>query len=308
MEWPKLLTTALAADISCAAWLPTMFSDNGLGVVASDPATLDYQAQEALLEHLLISGVDALIVGGTIGEFQTITLKEFLGLIQRMVLRVNTRAPIVVAVETDGTLGDYQLIGKAINEGASAILAMPPKVYGDITCHYQRLLKTGFPIIIGVGDDIRQINAIQEVSGYTNLIGAVGLDVYSLMFLGSLAKECGLKVWCGNDQLLNLLETGNYVGAFSLTANVLPERLVRLAQDLTDLDRVCGQREFKKLLPLFQLIGNHSPIAVKQAVNMIMGQQCPACYRLPFTPLPPHEASHLANVLGELVQTIHEPV
>jgi hypothetical protein len=29
---------------------------------------------------------------------------------------------------------------------------------------------------------------------------------------------------------------------------------------LTDLDRVSGQREFKKLLPLFQLIGNQNPL------------------------------------------------
>jgi hypothetical protein len=47
---------------------------------------------------------------------------------------------------------------------------MPPKVYGNLTNHYQALLETSAPVIIGVNDDIRQINAVREVSGYTNLI------------------------------------------------------------------------------------------------------------------------------------------
>ncbi len=91
-----------------------------------DDLTIDYKGFATVLEHLLASGVDGVIVGGTTGEYYLHTIEERLELIKVANQVVQGRIPLIAGVGgiQTGQCIDIGLRAKAI--GVDAILISSP--------------------------------------------------------------------------------------------------------------------------------------------------------------------------------------
>lgn len=64
---------------------------------------LDLEKTEQLVEYLIANGSDGLVVGGTTGEWPTLTEEEKLQLFEQVVKVVNGRAKVIAGTGTNST-------------------------------------------------------------------------------------------------------------------------------------------------------------------------------------------------------------
>jgi 4-hydroxy-tetrahydrodipicolinate synthase len=95
----------------------------------SDSDTLDAEALEQLVEHLIDGGVHGLFLLGTCGEGPSLSYRLRRELITRTCRQVAGRVPIVVST-TDSSLIEAATLGQhAAEEGAEAVVIAPPFYY-----------------------------------------------------------------------------------------------------------------------------------------------------------------------------------
>ena len=75
--------------------------------------TIDYLATEKLIEHLLSTGTESLVVCGTTGESPTLSTDEKLALIKFAVEKVNKRVPVIAGTGSNNTAASIELSKKA---------------------------------------------------------------------------------------------------------------------------------------------------------------------------------------------------
>ena len=89
--------------------------------------TIDYEALEKLVEHLVNNGSDAILVAATTGESPTLTHEEELELLKFVKKIANNRAKIVISAGSNCTVTAVEQT-KRIEKagGADAILSVVP--------------------------------------------------------------------------------------------------------------------------------------------------------------------------------------
>jgi len=88
--------------------------------------SIDHDGFCKVLDHLVTSGVDAIIVGGSTGEYYAQTREERLGLVKRAIEHVAGRVPIIVGVGATRTEDCIDYGVNARDLGADAILVNAP--------------------------------------------------------------------------------------------------------------------------------------------------------------------------------------
>ena len=88
--------------------------------------TIDYLATEKLIEHLLSTGTESLVVCGTTGESPTLSTDEKLDLIKFVVEKVNKRVPVIAGTGSNNTAASIELSQKAEALGVDAIMIVTP--------------------------------------------------------------------------------------------------------------------------------------------------------------------------------------
>ena len=95
----------------------TPFSANG---------GIDFEATEKLIEHLLSTGSDSLVVSGTTGESPTLSTAEKLQLIKFVVEKVKNRVPVIAGTGSNNTAATIELSKKAEGLGVDALMIVTP--------------------------------------------------------------------------------------------------------------------------------------------------------------------------------------
>ena len=238
--------------------------------------SLDLLATARHLEALIESGVSGLIMCGSLGENQTLTLAEKLAVLQCAVETARGRVPVLSGVAESATATAIQYVREAKKLGVRGVMLMPAMSYkGDPreTMTYLRTVATGggLPVMIynnpiSYANDVtpamfaeladeKKFVAIKESSGdprrITELRNTVG-DRYAL-FTGvdDLLLEAsilGIDGWVAgssiafpkeNQQLWNLTREGRWDEA---------RTLYRWAQPLLKLDTHVHFVQYIKLL------------------------------------------------------------
>lgn len=95
----------------------SMFSEDG---------SLDLDASAAHIRYLVDGGANGVVVGGTTGEFVTMTDRERLDLIEASVQATDGRVPIIAGTGATGTRQTIDLTVGAAERGASGALVILP--------------------------------------------------------------------------------------------------------------------------------------------------------------------------------------
>lgn len=87
---------------------------------------LDLEKTEQLVEYLIANGSDGLVVGGTTGEWPTLTEEEKLQLFEQVVKVVNGRAKVIAGTGTNSTESSIAITKEASKTGVDGIMLVTP--------------------------------------------------------------------------------------------------------------------------------------------------------------------------------------
>lgn len=261
------------------------FDLKGLGVALVTPfkhdKTIDFDALENLIEHLIDNKVDFLVVLGTTGE--TPTLSESEKIILRKFVRetVAGRVPLVLGHGGNNTAEIVEALKTDITEGYDAVLSVVPPYnkpsQEGMYCHYAEIAKASpLPVVLynvpgrtGVNmtaettlrlaNDFKNIIGIKEASGNFTQIEEIIKN-----------KPDSFQVISGDDGITYPLMTLGAVGVISVIGNAFPlqfGKMVRLCLDGNFAEALPIHFRFTELFNLMFVDGN--PAGVKCTLNAL---------------------------------------
>lgn len=271
-----------------------------------DDERIDFTAWQAILDHQIAAGVDAVFIAGGQGEFFALDEEERIVSLRFAAQYVAGRVPVYGNVGCVTTRDTVKLAQKAEAEGLDFLVAITPyylkPTQDELAAHYIEVCRavrrpvlayniperTGVELLPGA---LRQIaNACENFVGLKDSTGRLD-QIEELASIGA--------VFIGRDHMiLPALKLG-CAGAVTACANVAPKLFVDLYRAFRE-SRMDDAARLQALVdPLRQTFGLHTfPSVVKEAMRMI-GLPAGPC-RKPVGPMPDAARVKLQSVLEVL--------
>lgn len=274
--------------------------------------SINYTVTELLIEHLLSTGTDSLVVCGTTGESPTLTMEEKLKFIKFVVEKVNKRVPVIAGTGSNSTAASIDLSIKAEALGVDGLMIVTPYYnkpnQRGLIAHYEAIAnETILPIIIYnipsrsvINMELDTLVALSEIPSIKFLKDASGnLDQMTRI----MAKTKGnLEVYSGDDSLtLPLLAIGG-TGVISVASHIVGNDMKKMMEAFQNGNHTEAARIHQSLLPLIQALFKHpNPIVVKYALSKV-GVEV-GSLRLPLTEMTEREKQEFDVIWDEYLIT-----
>ncbi|MET1032817.1 4-hydroxy-tetrahydrodipicolinate synthase [Domibacillus tundrae] len=268
---------------------------------------IDFDKTTQLIEHLIQSGTDSLVVAGTTGESPTLTAEEKIALFRHTVKVVNGRIPVIAGTGSNNTRASIELSKKAEAEGVDAIMLVAPYYnkpsQEGLFQHFKIIAEsTKLPVMIynipgrtsvliepkttiRLANEVPNIMATKEASGSIDIITEIIANT-----------EDDFLVYSGDDGLtLPILSIGG-TGIVSVASHVAGNEMKEMVNAFLIGDVQTAASIHQRLLPLFRgLFAAPNPVPVKTALQM-KGLDVGGV-RLPLIPLTEDERTILSTLL-----------
>lgn len=283
--------------------------------ILDDEGRIDKENMTAHIDHLAGSGLDGLLILGSLGEFYSFSLEEKKELVSLAVAAAKGRTQIIVGVGSTSLEDTLALAHYAEQAGADAINMVSPyyfapseeamiayfgKVAGEVQLPMQLY---NFPARVGADITPRVLTTLAEK--YANIV-SIKDTVDNISHTRALiqavkAVRPDFTVLSGFDEyyLVNRVSGGD--GVLCGLTNVVPELFVRYHKAYEEGDfRVtqdCAQKisrlmELYSMTPLFV-------VAVKAAVKAVSGRKMSTFTSLPGLPLQADEYGKICKLLQD---------
>ncbi|WPF65279.1 4-hydroxy-tetrahydrodipicolinate synthase [Corynebacterium sp. 22KM0430] len=240
---------------------------------------LDVDAGRRLAAHLVDSGCDSLVLGGTTGESPTVSVEEKLRLLTAVKQEVGDRARIVAGAGTYDTRASMSLAQASAEAGADSLLVVTPYyskpsqegVYRHFEavaqatdlpiCLYDIPGRSGIPI---EADTIRRLAELPTVMAVKDAKG-------NMAEAAPLIRETGL-AWYSGDDPLNLpwLSLGAS-GFISVIGHVAAPQLRLLHTSFEEGDLVRAREINAALNPLVRAQARLGGVSLAKAALRLQG-------------------------------------
>jgi 4-hydroxy-tetrahydrodipicolinate synthase len=277
-----------------------LFGSNLVAMVSPmhPDGSLSESGIDALVDHLLATRCDGIVVGGTTGESPTLSDSESAQLVRAVADRVGGHARVIAGVGTYDTAGSVRRAREAASAGADALLLVCPyysrPTQAGVVAHcatvadatelpvmlYDVPVRTGMQMEAATLIELSehpQIRAVKDAKG----------DLFEAM---SLLAGTSLAYYCGIDELnLPYLASGA-TGVVSVVGNVCADRIADLIAAVRAYDLDTARAIQTSLLPLTDAVLRTSQGAIMaKAALAELGIIPHASVRLPLQePLPEH--------------------
>lgn len=262
-----------------------------------------------LVGHLLTTGCDGIVVGGTTGESPTLTEAEAAKLVRAVAAQSKDQAWVVAGIGTYSTADSIHRAREAEAAGADALLLVCPyyskPTQAGVVAHcvavadatelpvmlYDVPARTGIameaPTLIELAGHPR-IRAVKDAKG----------DLFEAM---SVMARTSLAYYCGIDELnLPYLACGA-TGVLSVVGNIVADRNAELIRAVRSGDLDSAKAIQGSLIPLVDAIMRTSPGAVMaKAALAELGIIPHATVRLPLLEPPPPHLQRLTDALATI--------
>lgn len=274
----------------------TPFDENG--ELSLDRAT-------GLLEHLIKTGSDGVVVAGTTGESPTLTEEEKLTLFEHIVKIAAGRIKVIVGTGGNNTRQSVRFSQKAAKLGVDAIMAVAP-FYNKpnqegIYQHYKAIAENvDVPVVIYNIPSRSKVNIEAEttirLSKIDNIV-AVKEASGNLDQMAAIISGTGddFHLYSGDDGLtLPILSIGGQ-GVISVASHIIGFELKNMINDFLRGNVQLAAVEHRTILPLMrELFAAPSPSPVKAMLNKL---EIPVgSVRLPMVELTDQEFAKLWQV------------
>lgn len=234
-----------------------IFSGTGVALITPfrrQQETVDFTKLEALIEHIIASGVDYIVALGTTSEAATMTPSERSAVQEFIVETVAGRCPIMLGLGGNNTLNLTDTIARTNFDGIAGILSVTP-FYNKpnqrgLLEHYRNISEASpVPVVIynvpgRTGVNLAAETTLTLARECPNIIGikeASGNIQQAMEILRQ--RPAGFRVISGDDALTYPLLALGADGVISVIANALPK-------EMSDMVRLAMKGDLKKALPL----------------------------------------------------------
>ena len=225
---------------------------------------VDWEALERLIGWHLDNGTNGIVPVGTTGESATLSVEEHLEVIRRTVDVVGGRIPVIAGTGGNATAEAIHLTQEAERSGVDACLLVTP-YYNRPTqeglVHHYRAIAAAVtkPLVLYnvpprtatdmLAETVARLAPIDNIIGIKEACG----DPERVTAIRNLVSD-NFTILSGEDgQTLRMMELGA-VGTISVTANVLPKRMVDFCRAYLDGDVDRARQLDEALQPVHEIL------------------------------------------------------
>lgn len=272
---------------------------------------VDYPALDQLLQRLLNTGVEALVLLGTTGESPTISSDEFSAIIEHTLAlvraRVKQQISVLAGIGTNDTRSSIAQARTAEALGVDGLLLVCPYYSKPTQAGIQRHFEA-------VADAISIPLLVYNIAGRTG----INIETDTLLALSAHPTIVGVKEASGNiEQISDVLQrlTPDFLvlsgcdhlnypllclgghGVISTLANLVPADVKALVDAVLTGDYASARRLHFQLQPLaYGCFLESNPIPIKTALALTGEIQ--DVFRLPLESMQPDTRQHWQNILS----------
>lgn len=279
-------------------------------VTPMDPdGTISEPGLASLVDHLLATGCDGIVVNGTTGEAPTLTDAESAKLVAAVADRVRDQAKVIAGVGTYDTAASVRRAREAEAAGADALLLVCPyyskPTQAGVVAHCLAVADaTELPVMLydvpartGVA---MEPATLVELAGHPRIRAVKDAkgDLFEAM---SVMARTSLAYYCGIDELnLPYLACGA-TGVVSVVGNVAADRNAELIRAVRTADLDTARAIQSSLIPLVDAImGTSQGAVMAKAALADLGVIPHATVRLPLLEAPAPDLRRLADALATI--------
>ena len=275
----------------------------------SPDGEVDEKGTDALVDHLLATGHDGLVVNGTTGEASTLTDDESIELVRSVAARVGDRARVVAGVGSNDTRHAVAMAGRAAEAGADALLLVTPyynkPTQAGVIAHCRAVADaTDLPVMLydipsrtGIPFTVDTLMTLAEHPRIVAVKDAKGdLDASAKVIAAT-----DLLWFSGEDALtLPLLAIGA-IGTVSVVGHVAGTSYAAMVAAVDRGDLAEARRIHASLIPVVDAIMTTSQGAIMAKAALVeLGVIESATVRLPLLESPPEHLELLRSALRTL--------
>ena len=270
---------------------------------------VDDKGTDSLVDHLLGTGHDGIVVNGTTGESSTLTDDESIALVRRVKDRAGNRAAVVAGVGSNDTRHAVDMARRAAAAGADALLLVTPyynkPTQAGVIAHCRAVADTtDLPVMLydipsrtGIPFTTETLVSLAEHPRITAVKDAKG-DLWAST---KVMAGTDLLWFSGADEVnLPLLAQGAF-GLVSVVGHVAGEQYAAMVAAVDRGDLPEARRLHTSLIPVVDAIMTTSQGAIMAKAALVeLGVLESATVRLPLVESPPEHLELLRSALATL--------
>ena len=275
----------------------------------SPDGEVDDKGTDSLVDHLLGTGHDGIVVNGTTGESSTLTDDESIALVRRVKDRAGNRAAVVAGVGSNDTRHAVDMARRAAAAGADALLLVTPyynkPTQAGVIAHCRAVADTtDLPVMLydipsrtGIPFTTETLVSLAEHPRITAVKDAKG-DLWAST---KVMAGTDLLWFSGADEVnLPLLAEGAF-GLVSVVGHVAGEQYAAMVAAVDRGDLPEARRLHTSLIPVVDAIMTTSQGAIMAKAALVeLGVLESATVRLPLVESPPEHLELLRSALATL--------
>lgn len=276
----------------------------------SHDGEVDYDATRKLVNHLIRTGTDALVVTGTTGESPTLSLEEKVAIWRCVIDTVNGRIPVIAGTGTNSTKESIELTKIAEKEGVDGVMLVTPYYnkpsQQGMFEHFKAIAEsTTLPIMLynipGRSVVNLEVDTIVELAKIDNIV-SIKEASGNLNAMSEIIERTpdSFTLYSGDDALtLPVLSIGG-TGIVSVASHIVGNDMKEMIQAFFNGEVKKAADIHRQLLPIFNsLFIAPNPTPVKEALAML-GMSV-GSVRLPLVPLTKNEKIVLQKSIQYIV-------
>ena len=270
---------------------------------------VDDKGTDSLVDHLLATGHDGIVVNGTTGESSTLSNDESIEMVRRVKQRAGDRARVVAGVGSNDTSHAVAMARRAADAGADALLLVSP-YYNKPTqpgliahCHavadttdlpvmlYDIPARTGIPFAT---------DTLIALAEHPNIVAVK--DAKGDLWASTHVKAATDLLWFSGEDALNLpLLALGATGVVSVVGHVAGEQYAAMVAAVDRGDLAQARTIHASLIPVVDAIMSTSQGAIMAKAALVeLGVIESATVRLPLVESPPEHLELLRSALATL--------
>ena len=207
--------------------------------------SVDIEAFDRLVTHLVDQGVSALVINGTTGEASTLTSAEKVQLVKHAVSIADHRIPVIAGAGSNNTQLAIEAALQAKEAGADGLLLVTPYYnktsQAGLKAHFEAIVDAcQLPSILYTVPSRTGMNILPEtveaLAKHPYIVGikdAVGSLTYTIEVIRR-TQGLDFSVYSGEDRLTFPIIACGGRGVISVTSNIYPAQMEAIARNALD--------------------------------------------------------------------------
>jgi len=277
---------------------------------------IDYPAAERIINHLVETGSDSLIISGTTGEGPTLTHQEeedFLEFTLKTVKQLNSDIRVIFGAGSNCTRTAIESSKKAKDLGADGVLLVTPYYnkpnQEGLVNHFNKIAQNcDLPIILYnvPARSIVSLNAESVIELASNNKNIIGLKEASSNFdlISTIRQKFSsnaFKIYSGEDSLVIPMMSIGADGVISVCSHVVGKQMKEMIAAFEIGNIELAKRIHLRIFPVMKAIfSDTNPIGIKAALAGL--ELCSAQLRSPMMPLGLNKQIEYKNLIKAVLE------